>query len=171
MKVYDNAFNGNEWFTLIIFIGGYAVLFLLPRRFPLQDTFLYVLSGMFIGNFYDHTISIDPWNFYDVNDKSSFEFIDFISYFMYGPFAYYFVYFWDKLNAAPKHIPAYILCWSLFSMLLEYIGHLLGVYHYSKGYRIFYSFSVYPAMQGLIFLLYYFLLHEKKKNAKTGRVG
>ena len=165
MKVYDNAFNGNEWFTWILFLSAYAFLFILPRRFTLQDTILYVLLGMFIGNFYDHTISIDPWNFYDVNDNSSFQFIDFVSYFMYGPFAYYFVYIWDFFKFPTKQIPLYIMCWSLISMALEYAGHVLGVYHYQLGYKIFYSFSVYPCMQGVTFLLYYYLLHQKAKAA------
>ncbi|RLQ97359.1 hypothetical protein [Falsibacillus albus] len=168
MKVYDHSFNANEWFTCGVFFAAYAFLFILPRRFSKQDKALYVILGMFIGNFYDHTISVPPWNFYDVNDTSEFQLMDFISYFMYGPFSYYFVYIWDALKITDKHIPLYIFIWSIISMVMEFIAHQLGVYHYRQGYEIYYSFAVYPLMQFTVFLLFNRI--QKENNMQKGQI-
>lgn len=166
ITVYDHGFNSNEWFVLIVFILGYLILFMLPKRFTLKESFFYVLFGIFAGKFFDHTISINPYNFYDVNDRSSYQVIDFISYLMYGPFSYDFVYFYDKYQLSRPMVILYILAWSIFSVAAEYVAYLLGVYHYKNGYQLLYGFPIYFICQAIL-LWFYHLVRVKPNRSMS----
>ena len=107
-----------------------------PKIFSKLESVGYYLFGIYIGLFYDHTLSIKPWDFYDVNDNSSYQFIDFMSYIMYGPYGYFFLYFYVKWNIRALKIIPYILLWSALSMLLEWIGLKVGLFHFDKGYKM-----------------------------------
>lgn len=161
MSVYDNQFNANEWFIIILWIVGYTGLFLLRRKFQPKEIIFLVTFGIYVGFFFDHTISVPPLNFYDVNDNSKFQIMDFISYLAYGPFAVFFIYFWKVLKLKRKHLVLYILIWSTFSVLLESVGAEAGVYHYRLRYNVSYSFPFYVFSQWLCFLFY-----EKVNNEK-----
>lgn len=97
--------------------------------------------------FYDHTISVKPWDFYDVNDSSAYQVIDFLSYLMYGPYSYFFIYLFVKLRIKGVLIIVYILMWTFFSLLMEYIGLSLGMFHYEKGYKMYWSVPIYMSAQ------------------------
>ncbi|GMA59564.1 hypothetical protein GCM10025859_59310 [Alicyclobacillus fastidiosus] len=44
-------------------------------------------------------------SFYDVNDTSKFEFMDFVSYWMYGPVSYVFFFLYHFLKVKVKFSP------------------------------------------------------------------
>lgn len=153
--VYDNQFNRNEWFVIVGLFIGIVVVYLLPKRFPRQISNLFFLCGIFTGIFFDHTLSVQPVSYYDVNDVSLFEVMDFISYLMYGPFSYLFFYVYDYFRIKPSFIPIFVLVWSLISIGMECLEAFFGVFHYTNGYKIWYSFPIYLLVQSLWMILYY----------------
>lgn len=160
MKVYDHAFNENEWFVIGSILVLNTVIWLAPRIFSKLEAIGYYIFGIYIGLFYDHTISTKPWDYYDVNDNSSYQFIDFLSYIMYGPYGYFFLYFYVKWNIRGLKTISYILIWSLFSLLMEWIGLKVGLFHYDKGYKMYWSFPIYLLSQSMM-ILYYHLVVRK----------
>lgn len=164
MKIitYDNQFNANEWFVLITLVLGFLFVFILPKRFPIKESIFYLLFGIFIGKFFDHTISIKPFDFYDVNDKSTYQFTDFFSYIMFAPFGYFFIYIYRKLNIKPIMVLPYILGWSVIAIVIEYFASKLGVYHYKNGYKLLFGFPIYLLCQACLLWLHH--LVQGKKN-------
>lgn len=156
MIIYDTHFNANEWFVIIGFCIGYLTLFLLPRRFSLKVTFVFVICGIYSGFIYDHSLSVEPVDFYDVNDHSLYEFIDFISYLMYGPWSYLFFYIWNCVQIKFRLAPIYIFVWSLLSVVLEKVATICNVYHYKNGYEIINSFPLYLLTLSIWSVLYYY---------------
>lgn len=153
MIVYDNRFNSNEWFIILGLCIGITVLFFLPKRFPPKTAIVFFMCGVFTGFLFDHSLSVQPVSFYDVNDNSSYQFIDFLSYITYGPFSYMFFHFYDRLR--PKSIPLYILIWTLISYGTEWCAHYAGVFHYRHGYKIYYGIPIYLAVQSLWVFFYH----------------
>ncbi len=167
MKVYDHAFNANEWFVILSVIVTNLVIWFVPKIFSKLESIGYYIFGIYIGLFFDHTISIKPWDFYDVNDKSAYEFIDFLSYIMYGPFAYFFLYFYVRWNITRMKIIPYIFVWSAFSLLMEWMGVKIGLFHYDKGYKMYWSFPIYLFSQSLLIVFYH--LCVKRVHEITGK--
>jgi hypothetical protein len=141
LKVYDTRFNLNEWAILIGLFVGVITILLLPRRFSNKTAIVFVVCGIFTGFFFDHSVSVQPVSFYDVNDNSSYQFFDFLSYLAFGFISYLFFYIYDRFRPMSKAI--YILLWSIMYIGLEYCAQLVGIYHYNHGYNIFYSFPIY----------------------------
>jgi glycosyltransferase involved in cell wall biosynthesis len=162
--VYDTHFNSNEWFVLIALVVGYTVVFLLPRQFPPKHAIVYGLYGMFSGFLCDNTLSVSPFNLYDVNDNSSLGVMDFLLYLVYAPFGYMFMYLYDRLKITPAWIPVYILAWSLFAIGIEYVTVQLGVFHYNKNYKLDYSFPIYLFFQSAQMVLYYAIQSSTRRN-------
>ncbi|UUZ83288.1 hypothetical protein LJK88_05095 [Paenibacillus sp. P26] len=94
--VYDTHFNLNEWFNVILFTAGYGFLFLTHRRFPPKHTLVYVLYGIAAVTLFDHTLSVAPFDFYDVNDTSRFQWMDFLNYLGFGPISYLYVFLFER---------------------------------------------------------------------------
>ncbi|MEW4282855.1 hypothetical protein [Priestia koreensis] len=168
MITYDTHFNANEWFVIILSIVSYALVWSLPKYFLKAETITYIAIGGFIGFFFDHTISVQAFNFYDVNDRSVFQFMDFLSYVMYGPFAYFFLYIWARCQLKLSNAPIYIFVWSFFSMLMEWIGVKCGVYHYQMGYKLYYSFGIYIVTQIVLLSCYYVIQKQLISQENSG---
>ncbi|WP_338113130.1 hypothetical protein [Paenibacillus artemisiicola] len=157
MIIYDTRFNANEWFVLGGFLVGIGLVLFLPKRFSMQRTILYYMCGVYSGFFFDHSLSVEPVSYYDVNDTSDYELMDFLSYFAYGAVGYLFFYVFDKLRVRMPYVPVYILAWSLASVGLEWISVRIGVFHYNYGYKLAYSFPIYLIVQTawtMLFLRY-----------------
>lgn len=159
--VYDQKFNSNEWFVIAALTIGVILVWKLPKRFPIKESLVYFIGFVFLGVVFDHTISIKPFDYYDVNDKSSYQLMDFVSYLMYGPFGYLYIYFYDFFKIKNKYNTIYVLLWTIISVVTEYFAHVFGVYHYKNGYEIYYSFPIY-----LLLLMSYLYLY-KLLNSKT----
>lgn len=165
MTTYDNQFNSNEWFVIAGLCIGYSLLFLLPRRFSLKVTAVFIVCGIYSGFFYDHSLSVEPVNFYDVNDGSLYQIMDFISYVQFGSWSYLFFYIWDWLQFKYRLAPLYIFLWGSVSLGMEKIAVLCHVYHYRNGYSLSYSLPIYFLTLSIwIGLYYYTKVHEKQEN-------
>jgi len=153
--VWDTAWNTNEWFVVGLTVFGFAAVALLPRRFARSTTIVFVAFGSYFGTLFDYLLAVPPLDFYDVNDRSEFEFTDSLTYLMYGPLGYLFVYLYDRLGAPGRWAPLYVFGWTVVALLLEALYVNVGVFHYKNGYRLDYSGVVYLTLQLLALALYY----------------
>lgn len=166
---YDNRFDQNEWFIIVLLITMYAIVFLLPKRFSAAKSIVFILYAIVLGHFFDNSISLEPFDLYDVNDNSYFELFDFLSYIMYGPFSYFIVYFFDRFKLKKQHILLYTVLWSAIAVSLEWAGIKFGVYHYDKGWRLQYSFPIYLLVVSALLALYYKLCRDKGLDDENSR--
>jgi hypothetical protein len=164
--VYENTFDANEWFVVCSLVFLVILVWIIPKIFSVLEGTFHFIYGVFIGMFYDHTISVKPWDFYDVNDKSGYQLIDFFSYLMYGPYSYFFIYLYVKLKIKRFMIIPYILIWTSFSVLVEYLGLSIGLFHYEKGYWLFWSIPIYMSAQ-LAQILFFHVIQQKEVNNKS----
>ncbi|PWW25732.1 hypothetical protein DFO73_11224 [Cytobacillus oceanisediminis] len=162
ITVYEKTFDANEWFVIANLILSGILIWKLPKVVSAIESAAHFTYGIFIGMFLDHTISIKPWDFYDVNDTSAYQFIDLLSYIMYGPYSYIFIYLYVKWNIAGFKNILYITAWSLFAVLIEWVSVKLGVFHYNKGYQMVWSFPTYMIVQSLQVIFYHTSLKLEK---------
>lgn len=152
--VYDNRFNGNEWFVIGIFVIGLASIWLFPRRFsPIQTTFN-MLIGIAFGLVFDHTIEIPPFDLYDLGDQSKYQLFDMFSYLMYAPFGYWFIYGYERMRMIEFMTIVYILLWAGMAIGLEWLCVKVGVFHYKHGYHLFYSLPIYLMLMSIHIAMY-----------------
>lgn len=165
MTVYDRSFNGNEWFVIIGFIALHILVYFMPKIFSFLHGTVYYLFGIAVITFFDHTLSVTLWNFYDVNDTSEYQWFDFLTYIMNGPVSYFFIYLYVKLKIKGFKNLIYLLIFSCFALLVEYAGLRLGVFHFDKGYKMYWSFPLYFMMQSGLIIFHHVLL-KKENNPK-----
>lgn len=147
--VYDNQFNGNEWFVLGLMVVGFAAIWLLPRIFsPLQMIFN-MLIGITFGLMFDHTIAVPPLDLYDLGDNSSYEMFDLFSYMMYAPYGYLFIYGIKRFRIHGIMTIGYIVLWTGAAIMIEWWGVKVGLFHYNNGYRLAYSIPIYLILQSI----------------------
>ncbi|MDB5085131.1 MAG: putative rane protein [Bacilli bacterium] len=159
-------FDENEWFILLNIIVGYTVVSFLPKRYPRAISVLVVLFCVSLAIILDHAIASPPLNLYDINDQKKYELMDVITYFIYSPYALITVYLYDKLRPKGLYYTAYVVGWSLFCLLFEWLAEKCHVFTYEK-WNLVYSFSVYLAATPLHlwffrFILGYFQASQKK---------
>lgn len=159
--IYDSSFNKNEIFILVLLTAGLILVWKLKKIFSFKEGLIYFLFGVFIGLLADHTISIKPIDYYDVNDSNAFQFMDFLTYVMYGPYSYAFAHFYRRFKVKLSYTPLYILLWSLFSLFAEFVSKSVGIFHYKNGYTIYYSFPIYLLTFSIEICLYRFFTNKK----------
>ncbi|WP_067621474.1 hypothetical protein [Alicyclobacillus acidiphilus] len=163
VKVYDTQFNQNEWTVMIGLCVGLVLIYLLPRRFSRKLSIVFFMCGVTCGFLFDHVISVMPVSFYDVNDTSQFQIMDFISYWMYGPISYLFFYVYDRFHVKPKFSPIYILCSALISTCCEWAAVKIGIFHYDHGYKLQVSFVIYLLVQST-WVRFFYLMKRADSN-------
>lgn len=164
--IYEKAFDWNEWFIIINIVILNILILLVPKIFSKLEGLAYYIFGIFIVKFFDHTVSVKPWDLYDVNDNSSYQVMDFFYYIMNGPYSYFFMYIYVKFKIKGIKNLFYILIWSAISVLIEWIGVKIGLFHYNKGYKIYWSFPIYMFMQSLQIIYYHIINKENLASDK-----
>lgn len=155
MIVYDHNFNTNEWFVIIALSIGIVTVVLLPKRFHRRVSAVFFMTGVFSGFVFDHSLSVQPISFYDVNDVSKFEVFDFISYWMYGAMSYMFFHFYDRFEMNAGWSALYVLGWALIGAGVEWFAGMMGLFHYQHGFKIYYSFIIYLIVNCFWLALYF----------------
>ncbi len=158
--IYENSFDWNEWFVIISFVILHLLFWKIPKIFTPVKVAAFYLYGVSIITFFDHTISVNPWDFYDVNESSNYQFLDFLSNVMMGPISYLFIHLYVKLGIKRYMNLVYLLIWSSFSLLVEWFAMRIGLYHFNKGYSMYWSFPIYFSIQTVL-IIYYQLLSRK----------
>lgn len=167
---YDHAFNGNEWFVIISMIILYYLIWKLPKIMSTSEAIAYTIYGMFIVVIHDHNMGVGPFDYYDVNDSSAFQFMDFLSYIMFGPYSYILIWLYIKLNIRGYQHILYILAWTSLAILIEWLTTKIGLYHYKNGYSIYYSIPIYLGVQTLQLVIYNLHSREKRMNSLNKNV-
>ncbi len=163
-----NAFDANEIFVLICIIVFYSVFFMLPKRIPWSITIILMLFGILLARFADHLMAGPSINFYDIMDWDKYELFDVLLYLLYAPFAYFFLYLYERLHIRGFFIPIFIVLFSIFAIVFEWINVLFGVFHY-KNWELRYSVSVYLLAQVTLLLFYQILKHKYNKELTNFR--
>jgi len=152
--VYDVGFNANEWFVLGTIVAGAVSIALAPKRFTPTQAVFNASIGIFLAHAFDHTLALPPFDYYDLNDQSAYQLFDLISYAMYLPYGYFFIYFAQLFRVRGLLIIPYIGLWVSFGIAVEWCSLRLGVFHYKHGYTLMYSIPVYAFLQTLHLAVY-----------------
>jgi hypothetical protein len=160
-------FDQNEWFIIVSIIIAYSITFFLPRRFPSGITVLIMLFGPTVARLFDHFLASPKLDLYTLTDTTKYDLFDLITYFLYAPFSYFFVYIYDRLKVKGYWTILYILLCTSFGTIYEWISTLFHVFKYN-GWKLNYSFTVYLLTQCFALLFYhlvkrnYYLLSKEK---------
>ncbi|WP_223593924.1 hypothetical protein [Neobacillus bataviensis] len=160
MLPLPEKFDENEWFLLLCVGLSYLVVFLLPRRFPRSLSVLFLLTGTTIARLSDHLLASPKLDLYNIMDTPNYDLFDLITYFLYAPFSYLFLYFYDKWNIRGYWILLYLVLSTAGGTLFEWINQEFGVFTY-KGWQLSYSFSVYLAIQCLVLLFFHWVMRRQ----------
>jgi hypothetical protein len=154
-------FGKNEIYILIMLVIAYAAFFLLPKRLPRSITILFLVWGFARSTLFDLTIGGGLRDFYKVNDSNKYELFDLISYFLFAPFSYFFIYFYERFKIGRKAFIFYVLGWCSVGLIMENVSGFMGLTHYQHGYSMKYSVVVFLAVQTTT-ALYYELIKKKE---------
>ncbi|CAM4473797.1 hypothetical protein [Paenibacillus tarimensis] len=150
-------FDRNEWYVLIMLISSYAAVILLPRRIPAHLLILSLVWGISSAMLVDFTIGGGMMDFYKVNDSDRYELTDFLTYFMFAPFGYFFIYFYELLNIRKKTLIYYILGWTVVGTGVQWVSEWMKMTQYQGGYRYEYNIPVFLVIQTITGLFYAYL--------------
>jgi hypothetical protein len=114
---------------------------------------------MFIPKVFDTVIGTKPFDFYDINDSPKYEVFDLLNFFLYAPFGYLFLYFFDRWNIRGFSILIYIVLGSGIAVGFEWLGVKAHVFTFS-GWRSSYSFLVYLIVQS-VFVVFYLWMKRR----------
>lgn len=167
--IYDDRFNGNEWLVLGIMALGLAAYLLLPKRFSKPAAWFNLLIGVAIGLMFDHTIAVPPYDLYDVGDQSMYQWFDIISYGMYAPFGYFFIYGLERWSIRSMGLILYIAAWAAGGIGLEWVCERAGIFHYKNGYSMLYSIPIYLIVESVHVWLYRLLFEAEKRGRPASR--
>ncbi|MCT2537716.1 hypothetical protein NC661_11210 [Aquibacillus koreensis] len=156
-------FDHNEIVILIGLIASFIIVCWLPKRFSLSFSVLVFLFATTIARLSDHLISGSIVDLYDVMDSGKYEIFDLLTYIYYGPFAYFFIYVYDKFNIKGLRTVLYIIVCTVLATLFEGFHVFMEVFQY-KGWHLWYSFSFYLIIQPITLIFYHFLkrLYDKR---------
>jgi hypothetical protein len=153
MMLWEN-FDKNEIYIIAMLIIAYAAFFLFPKRLPRPITLLFLVWGFASSTLFDFTIGGGLLDFYRVNDSNKYELFDLLTYFLFAPFSYFFIYFYDKFKINKVRFIFYVVGWSVLGLTMEKISSLMGVTLYQHGYSIPYSLAIFLVTQTTTGLYY-----------------
>ncbi|RYG72513.1 hypothetical protein EU245_09925 [Lentibacillus lipolyticus] len=158
------TFDKNEIYVLAALVIAYAAFFIFPKKLPRQITLLFLVWGFVTSILFDFTIGGGLVDFYKANDSNQYELTDLLTYVLFAPFSYFFVYFYYRLQIDRKTVIFYILGWTLLGLLMEKVSSMMGVVQHQNGYSIKYSVVVFLVTQ-TVTALYYELIRRQQRQA------
>ncbi|QHE51043.1 hypothetical protein [Pontibacillus sp. HMF3514] len=157
----EEKFDTNDIYILCFILISYLGLFLLPKLFNKKlDTCLIILYGILSATILDSSIGAHIYDFYDIMDGKHYTIMDAVVYLLYGPFGYFFIYGYKKLHIKGLYTVIYIVAWSLFSLGVDKVNVLMGVFTFKNGYQFFFSFPIYLYVQAFLLLFYKFIIKK-----------
>lgn len=170
MLALPEKFDSNEWYIIITILVTYTIIFLLPKRFPQTISLLVLLFSMTYAQVLDHVLAGKGLDLYDINDSEKYEWMDLVAWFLYPPFGYVYVYYYDKWKIRKTGIFWYIIIWTFIAVGVEALSLKFHYFNY-HDWKLIYSVPVYLITLG-IFLLFFILINKyfyKLKVPGTGR--
>jgi hypothetical protein len=160
-------FDQNEWFILACLLIAYGIAFRLPRPFPKSFIVLVGLFALSLAKGADHTLGVDPLDYYDTNEIPVFDATDLATWLLYPVAGYLFVYAVHRFRVRGLAVPIFVLAGSAVALGFELICVRFRVFVY-KEWEPGYSFLVYLLAQGAT-ILFYALLVRWYRPARAGR--
>lgn len=157
MMPLPQKFDQNEWFIIISLAVGVVTVILLPRRFPLSVSILMMVFAATVARTLDHLLAGPTVDVYNITDTGRYDLFDLITYTLYAPFAYIFVYIFDRFNIKGYWILLYVVIASLLGTLYEWLCVVFDVFNY-KGWNIKYSYGFYLSTQPLTLLFFRYIM-------------
>ncbi|MGY0693952.1 hypothetical protein ACW2QC_14375 [Virgibacillus sp. FSP13] len=155
-------FDKNEIYILSVLVVLCIILFLLPKRFPRDVTMLFFIWGFACSTLFDFTIGGGLIDFYKTNDLNGYELFDLLTYVMFAPISYLFIYLYDVLGINKKTFIWYILVWTISGLGAEWMSTMMGVTEHQNGYQTPYSVAVFLVVL-TVTALYYELVKPHRK--------
>jgi hypothetical protein len=145
---------------------AYAAVLLLPKRLPGRYMAFGLVWGFASSTLFDFTIGGGLLDFYRdrVNDSDRYELTDLLTYFMFAPFGYLFIYFYDLLKINKKTFTFYVIAWSLAGLGVDCISSWMKMTNYKNGYRMEYDLVVYLTVQTLTAVCYEYLKRREGRD-------
>jgi hypothetical protein len=157
MPFVERAFDFNDWFLLSCIVFAYGLIYFMPKRWPPSVTALLFMFSSTVACIMDNSIGGHIFDLYDIMDGPAITVMDFVVYFLYAPFGYFFIYFYDWFGVKHMKTVGYITVFSILSVLFEWVCYRAGVFHYKDSYEISYSFCIYLFTQTCTLLFYHFI--------------
>ncbi|GAA0315460.1 hypothetical protein GCM10008967_02530 [Bacillus carboniphilus] len=158
------SFDTNEMYISFMLVLAYSAFLIFPKRLPHHITLLIMTWGFATSTLFDFTIGGGLMDFYKVNDSNQYELFDLITYFLFAPFSYFFVYFYERFNINKKTFIVYVLGWCVLGLVMEKVSSWMGVTHYQNGYKLPYSIAVFLVVQTAT-ALFYELIKSREKHS------
>ncbi|GAA0611596.1 hypothetical protein GCM10009001_31030 [Virgibacillus siamensis] len=149
-------------YILIALVILYVIFFLLPKRFPRDVTILFLIWGFAVSTLFDFTIGGGLIDLYKTNDLNGYELFDLLTYIMFAPISYLFIYIYDVLNINKKAFIWYILVWMVMGLGAEWFSTVMGVTKHQNGYQLPYSVAVFLIVLTATALYYEFIKFHQK---------
>lgn len=159
------SFDFNEWFTLLTSILVTGVFWGIRKHFrPMVVGMIWVFNVTFVATL-DYGLASTPFDLYYCMDNETYEFMGALAHvFLYTPFSFIFLYFYDRWSIRGQRLVLYLLGWTCFSVFFEWITIQTGFITHT-GWNLWYSIPTYPLSALILIRVYHFLqahLRERK---------
>ncbi|BBN98839.1 hypothetical protein [Sporolactobacillus terrae] len=155
--------SSNELFIFIAGTGAYLLMLALPQRFTKRQIITMLLISSYWSCFFDTTLCVNPFDYYDINDTPFFDLWDLFSFVMFGPYTYLLIYAYTEI---PKNRTTYfffIIVWTLIAIASEALAWHANVYQYKNGYQMFYSLPIYLIVISITLMYHTFFVRKKNE--------
>ncbi|WP_248927662.1 hypothetical protein [Paenibacillus hamazuiensis] len=147
----------NEWYVVLMATVSTSFFLIIRKHFPFSARILIWIFTVNFVELFDYAIAATPFQLYYCGDNTSYEIsTGVLQCFIYPPYAFVFLYFYDKWNIRGTKLLYYIIGWTLFSVLFEWTFVLSGVFNYIS-WKLYYSVPIYPVSHLLLLALYRFI--------------
>ncbi|MFD0693151.1 hypothetical protein ACFQZT_03515 [Paenibacillus sp. GCM10027628] len=157
MLIYEGNFGLKDYFLLSSIAIIYGIVYIMPKRFSISTSLLLFIYSSNAASMLDNSIGGGPIDLYDIMGGPAYSVMDFVVYFLYAPFGYFFIYFYDKFHFKGMKTAGYIVLCSLIALAFEWICIQVGIFQYKDSYLIYYSFCIYLFSQTSIILFYRYI--------------
>ncbi|MFD1739446.1 hypothetical protein ACFSCX_23475 [Bacillus salitolerans] len=159
----EKNFGMNDIFVLFLICLFLFLIVIFPKRIPKGSSTLLFLFSVVVASVFDNSIGADNFDYYDILDGPKYTIMDVVAYLLYLPFGYFFYYMYDKYKIRGIKTVAYILAWTLFGMLFEYICISFNLFTYKNGYKYLYSVPIYLFSLTVLLLFVNTIIMEKER--------
>lgn len=155
------TFDRNEWFVVVSSVVVMFFFLRIRKHFrPMVIFVLWVYTFTLVATI-DYAIAATPFHVYDCLDNETYEPMAAFSHlFVYAPFSFIFLYYYDKWAIRGKRLIVYLAAWTILSLTYEWLSLKFGFLNYSRGWKMIYSIPTYPLAALVLLCVYRFV----KKN-------
>lgn len=164
-------FDRNEWYILAMLVISYSALILLPKRVSPKLMILGLVWGFASSTLFDFTIGGGLMDFYQVNDSNRYELTDLLVYFLFAPFGYFFIYFYEAFKIRKKTLLYYIAGWTVAGTGMQWVSEWMRLTHYQHGYKLEYNIVVFLVVQTITGWFYAYIKSRSEGNERGTQMG